>query len=100
MFKTVLKIFGVVLVFLGQLGCELPVEKNLKKGKLLALVSEPHALLLARQAEEFHRLYPDTEVSIKTTSTRDGSIAVLTHPNTLLAMHIQTHVSFHRAGPP
>ncbi len=77
MLKPPLKFLVVALLFLGLLGCELPEEKNLKKGKLFALVSEPHAFLLARQAEEFHRLYPETHVTIQATTTREAVVAMV-----------------------
>ncbi len=71
-------IFSAALVlFLGLLGCELPVEKNLKKGKLVALVSEPYAGLLTQQAAEFHRLYPETNVTLHAASTREAVVAMI-----------------------
>ena len=69
-------VFAAAL-FLGLLGCELPVEKNLKKGKLFALISEPHAPLLGKQAQEFHRLYPETEVTIQATTTREAIVGMI-----------------------
>lgn len=69
-------IFAAALCF-GLLGCELPVEKNLKKGKLFALASEPHAPLLVKQAQEFHRLYPETEVAIQATTTREAIVGMI-----------------------
>lgn len=75
LFSPALVILTFLLVLL--LGCELPEEKNLKKGKLWALVSEPYAALLTRQAEEFHRLYPDAQVSIDATSTREAVVRMV-----------------------
>lgn len=77
MFKTFAKLLLLGFFFLGQNACELPVEKNLKKGKLHALVAEPYAALLTRQAREFHRLYPDAEVFIASTTTREAVVAML-----------------------
>ncbi len=70
-------LFGVVPLALLLFACELPVEKNLKKGELSALVSEPYAVLLQQQAEEFHRLYRETKVVIAATTTREAIVRML-----------------------
>jgi phosphate transport system substrate-binding protein len=86
------------LFALGLLGCELPEEKNLKKGKLLALASEPYAPLLAKQAEEFHRLYPETGVTVKSTTTREAVVAMFNDTVRVICIDRQLNEEERRAA--
>lgn len=66
-----------LLLALAIAGCYLPKEETPTSGRLLVLASESQARILLREAEEFHRIYPDAQVTVLTTSTRDAIVQLL-----------------------
>lgn len=65
------------LFLFSLLACQLPEEKVVTRGKLLVLVPESHHRLLEREALEFNRLYPDAQVTVAATTTREAIVHML-----------------------
>ena len=66
-----------MIVLVGVLGCYQPKTETPTSGRLSALATESIAPLMQKEAEEFHRLYPNAEVTMSPTSTRDAIVQML-----------------------
>lgn len=65
--------------FLGavMIGCTKPKEETTTSGRLTALVAEQYVPLIQQEASEFHRIYPEAEVSVQGASTREAIVKMI-----------------------
>src|SRR5713101_6030723 len=66
-----------IIVLVGVSGCYQPKTETPTSGQLSTLVTESLAPLMQKEAEEFHRLYPNATVTILPASTRDAVVQML-----------------------
>lgn len=57
--------------------CSKPKEETTTSGKLTVLASEPYVQLIQEEASEFHRIYPEAEVSVQGVSTREAIVKMI-----------------------
>ncbi len=65
------------LLCLATLACEQSKLETPTKGRLRVAVAESHAALIQKEADEFHRLYPNAEVTVVSTTTRESMVYLL-----------------------
>lgn len=58
-------------------GCSKPKEETTTSGTLTVLVSEPYVQLIQQEASEFHRIYPEAEISVQGVSTREAIVKMI-----------------------
>jgi len=59
------------------LACARPASESPTRGRLVAAVAESHAPLVQREAALFHDLYPQAQLSLRATTTREAFIALI-----------------------
>ena len=57
--------------------CSRPEEETAVRGNVTALVAESYLPLIQREAQEFHQLYPDAIVEVRSTTTREAIVQLL-----------------------
>jgi phosphate transport system substrate-binding protein len=75
--KTVNRLLPVILIVTTFWGCQEPKTETPTSGKLTVLVSDSHVNLLKKEAEEFNRIYPDANVTVLPTSSREAIVHLL-----------------------
>lgn len=68
--------YCILFFFIIALGCEQRTESP-TRGRMEVMATESLAPLIQREAEEFHRLYPEADVSVFPASTREAIVHML-----------------------
>lgn len=66
----------ILVVILAALGCSQQQQGSATRGTITLMATESLAPLIQREAEEFHRLYPEANVTVLSTSTRDAIVSL------------------------
>lgn len=65
------------VLLLSLFGCSQPRTESPTKGRLVLLATESLAPIVQKEAEEFHRLYPEATATVLPTSSRDAVVQLL-----------------------
>lgn len=68
--------FVILFAILNVLGCTQKQSGSATRGTITLMATESLAPLIQREAEEFHRLYTEANVTVLSTSTRDAIVSM------------------------
>jgi phosphate transport system substrate-binding protein len=72
-----LSLLVALSVTTGAAGCAREAKESPTQGRLVVVVSEPYAALIARQAALFESLYAEARVTVRPVATREAFVALL-----------------------